>query len=710
MGLVLAVGTLGKAVAQSVTSPSIGAGPLFTIGTGGSLINTSTINATSGPSTVSITGAPAGSITNSGLIQFNGAAGGAAINVVSSGSVGTITNSGTISAAGAGSSAVVVYGSVASLTNSGLIAANDANGRAITIGTLGSIGSLVNSGTIQANGVGGHAIDNSGTIGSLVNSGVIQATDPTGYAIYNTGVIGALASSGSIGSVYNSGAISVGTGAPVITGNYTQAAAGQLGITVTDTTNGQLKVSGTATVGGTVAVNVATFNRNLINQTLTVVTAGTVVPVVPTVSVTSGLYDFTVTETATDLLLTGAPPSFANANAAASNLVQLGLAEAAGDGLTGLGYRNAVSIAQALQGLITNQILVGNDKLYDTLNNLTQHGWNQTYTQLVPSSVSRAQAMLTTSFVSQGPSSGVSNRLRLARDTNGTITGLAAGDDAGRGFSAWVEPFGGFASQDAQDGISGFNASIYGVSLGADTLIRPDVRVGLALDLGNTQISSNGILSGDSSSIFTTMLSGYGTWTLGPAFLEGSLSAGYSSYSGDNYISATASDLKSSFGGFEVIGRLGAGYNWTSGNLTLTPMVSLQQYHITTDSYTTSGGSAYGLDEHVGGTTVDITQPRIGSSLSYYLPLSTGQIAIPEVHLYYMHNFGTDHLTTTGNFIGGGSPFTTVTPTFASNIVDIGIGVNIVTKGPFSLSAAYDHTGSGSARQDTFFLQLKTEF
>jgi outer membrane autotransporter protein len=362
--------------------------------------------------------------------------------------------------------------------------------------------------------------------------------------------------------------------------------------------------------------------------------------------------------------------------------------------------------------LLTYNLLHGNESLYDTLSHFTAGQWDQVLSQLVPSFVGRAQTMMVTSMVTGGLWLGaVENRLTIARGADGQVTGLAAGDDPAPGVSAWIQPYGGFASQDTKDGVAGFNADAYGVALGGDTAVRPDLRIGLAAQFGNTDVRSTDVLQGNSDSIFTAQFSAYGTWRFSEhAFLDGQITYGHNSYGSTNYVTPLATTLKSSYGGNQFMGRIGVGYVWKANDLTITPLLSLQQYHFDIDSYNTSGGGAAGIDEHVNGQSINITQPRIGSSLSYRFVDPNGFTAIPDLHVYYMHNFGADHLAINGNFIASGSAFQVVTPTFGTNIVDIGAGVTVLQKGPWSVSATYDHADAGDARQDTFFLRVRTAF
>jgi outer membrane autotransporter protein len=719
-------------------------------GSAGTLVNTGLIQSTGTNGVAIDNGGTIGTLANQGVIKATGLGGNAIDNF---GSIGSLTNDGSILAPN-GSAFNNDGTATGTLTNtrfgliSGMVAIDNTTGGPLTINNAGTIVGAIELGahgdtlnvtggtiagaisgtsgsgdTINFNAAApftiGGSITNVDTIS--VNSGAITVGAPVSGAMLFAVQQSATATLGapvSATTFSNAGLVNVGSATATINGNYVQAANGQLGVTVAGATSGQLNVTGNATIAGHsngLVVNLAS-SSNIVGHTYNVISGGRLVVEnigSLTVADNSLLVDFDASQIGNDLVLTAVAPSSTDAQTAANQLIfGTGLPASQSAGLNGIGYTNAVSIGSALSGLLTYNIVHGNQSLYDSLSHLSAGQWNQVLSQLVPSFVGRAQTMLVTSMLSGGPWLGaVENRLAVVRNAGGQFTGLAAGDDPAPGISAWIQPYGGFASQDPQDGVSGYNATVYGVSLGGDTAVRPDLRLGLAVQLGNSDIRYTNVLQGNSDSIFTAQIGAYGTWRFTDhAFLDGQITYGHNSYGSTNYVTPLATTLKSNYGGNQFMGRIGVGYIWKSGDLAVTPLLSLQQYHFDIDSYNTSGGGAAGVDEHVNGQTINITQPRIGSSLSYRFVDPNGFTAIPDLHLYYMHNFGTDHLSITGNFIASGSGFQVLTPTFGKNIVDIGAGVTVMQKGPWSVTAAYDHADAGSARQDSFFLRVRTVF
>lgn len=155
--------------------------------------------------------------------------------------------------------------------------------------------------------------------------------------------------------------------------------------------------------------------------------------------------------------------------------------------------------------------------------------------------------------------------------------------------------------------------------------------------------------------------------------------------------------------------KLATGYDWRIPNgLVVTPSVSMQETHLSADSRTTHGGGV--VDLHVNGSELDIVQGRLGARLAYPYKATGGYLMTPEVHAYYLHNFGSRRIAMTSNFTGGGPTFTTTGPTWDQNIFNVGVGLTLGQVGRTTFSGAYDYTGGGTSHDHTFFFRLTTAF
>ena len=245
-----------------------------------------------------------------------GGAGGAGVSSV--GTITTLTNSGKISggaggtgraggAGGAGGAGVSNSGTIATLSNSGKIAGGAGGGTrsgftggagGAGISNAGTISTLTNSGTISGGrgaggGGAGDAIYSAGagaSIGPITNTGKIignveidnqarvTVTGGTGkafgrwtggmitigngnltFAGGNTVLGDDVTVDGGNGTVINKGQLQIATLAPLaITGNFTQTAAGALGLDFEGDTTGEygvLAISGSASLNGGLGID-----------------------------------------------------------------------------------------------------------------------------------------------------------------------------------------------------------------------------------------------------------------------------------------------------------------------------------------------------------------------------------------------------------------------------------------------------------------------
>ncbi len=683
----------GSIVATSGTAIALASGATITNG----ITNTASGLIQGGPSSgsgVAISNAANANpltINNAGSIVggINFGSGADVLNITGGGTVvGTVTGQ-------SGSGAAVNFGPAGTYTLNNIIASVDtvnvASG-AINVQSFGSVTTPI---------TGAKAFNIASGASVIWNSGTVQATQLT-----------------------NSGLLNIGTATPTLNGSYQQTSSGQLAVTVNNTTNGVLTATGSATVAGAanaIIVNVpVTLTRNLYGVALPILNAGSVV-VSSSASLTATVVGdpfimFNVEDTGTSLELVGATPSGSQIEAAVQTQLNAifgtGNAGLASLGFTGTGEQNAASTEAALLGLLVHLAGIGDTADYGKIifaltDPPTSAQINQFLAQLQPSMVVNAQLLLGSVLsLDNGANAAVSNRLATARSGSG----LEAEDAVGRGYVAWAQPFGSFLTQDQKQGVEGFSANAYGAAFGADMLVRPDLRVGLSFSLGNSDISFNQNLSGNTATIFNTQVAAYGSWFRDGFFVDGLLGGGFNRYTTRDYVSLLASSRDAGFNGTQITARLGGGYDWhLPSGVTVTPGLSLQETHYNVNGYTTTGGLGP-LNLAVNSKGLDVLQSRIGARASYAFPPVNGFIFAPEAHAYYIHNYGTDAVTTTATFTGGGPAFNTSSASRDQDEFNVGLGLTVARLGPVILSGEYDYTGGASAHDHTIFFRFKTEF
>ena len=749
-----------------------GTGILAQYSTIGSLSNAGTIQANGYQGVgISMINSTITALSNTGLIQGNGSYSAGVVLV--GGSIGTLTNSGTIQAKGFYTTGIYIGSeTIGSVVNSGAILATDPSGTAIRVsgGTLASImnnaGGIIQGGSVaidNAGGVGPLAIVNAGQIvgdirfgsqadsltingggtvagnilgqggsgasvtfntavpyvlGNTINnvdniavqSGTLaiqqfgSVTTPISNALaFNIGTGGAVRlNSGTVqaAAFLNQGLLDVGTGTPVIAGALTQTATGRFGVGITGPANGKLTITGAAALAGGVVVSAPTVAAQavgLFGQTFTVLSAASLTaPLVgsTTTSATPGpAVVFTVGQSGNNLTLTGkANPITALVPVSGSfNLSQIE------SGLDGL-----------LKLLLTSNDLVNYAKVIApfTGGTFTTAQQQSILTKLEASLIGSNQVALSSILSLEGPATAaLTGRQTAARETNG----MSAGDDIGRGYQVWVQPFGSFQTQNATGGVDGSTSNSYGMVAGADTLVRPDLRVGLALTIGNTDIAYSGNLSGNKGTVLTTQLALYATWYQGHWFVDGAAGGGINWYTTHESAPAFGGNREAEFSGTHLTARVGTGYDWmVNSQLTITPYASIQDTHFNLDGYTTHGLGL--LDLKVSNKAFDALQSRIGAKAAYTFARG-GYTFTPELHSYYLHNFGADQrLTTSESFVGGGPTFSTIGPARDRDVWNVGLGLTMAKIGRVTLTGTYDYLGGSTSSDHQVSARFKTDF
>lgn len=534
------IGTIANNTTGTITATGASGMALNLRGTVGAVTNGGTILAPLGTAIGTGSGGKiGGGITNalSGLIQGGPSNGsGVAIDNASNANALTINNAGSIIGAirfGTGADALNVTGTG---TIVGAITGQGGGGSTIDFAPSGTY-ALTNP------------IASVDTINVVSGGFLIQPLGITTMPIaaakaFNIGSAATVAwNGGTVQSAQftNSGLLNIGTSNPTISGAYIQTSAGHLGLTFGGTANGLLSVTGSATVSGTaggIIVNVPTnLATSLIGRTFTILSSSTLSvssPASLTVSFVSPFVALDVSETGSSILLTGSQPSIGQTLATVDDQLNgiLGTVATPGDsgatdGLVSTGLTNAVNVRIALMGLLEHLASVGDWTDYyhiiNALSALTPAQQAQVLRQLEPGIIMTAQALIGSVIsINDGATRAIEARQTAARNT----TGLSAGDDVGRGFQVWAQPFGSYLTQSAKEGIDGFTANTYGAALGADTLVLPELRLGVALGVGSSDIMFNGNLSGNKSTVVNSQLALYGTWFRNNFFLDGLVGVG----------------------------------------------------------------------------------------------------------------------------------------------------------------------------------------
>ena len=757
-GLVQATGTNGVAISNqgynyigSLTN-SVGGIIQATGSTGIAIENAGTLNALANAGLIQATGSDgiaidntvnsytwAGTIDNavSGVIQATGTNG---IAIENAETLQSLVNAGTIRSL-LGPAIVNDRSIVNGITNvaGGLIQGGPANGSGIAIDSSGAAFplSVLNAGTIvgaikqssygdtltvAGGAIVGNVVGKAGThgvadfalgAGSFTLGGNILGVDtvnvlsglvamaPRGGAVSGAQALNispgaAAAIGGTVGAALttNNGVLEATTGSATLQGNYVQGAGGGLKIDIGATGPAVLTITGTGTITPgpksvllhfTGPANLPATSTILVARGGLTLTSGTTLTAVSD-SPSPYFSTPTVTDPVGTLTLTFAVPTHTALLSYAAGLFPAGsayltsAAAAFASRINALSASSFTAITDAIAALPPDQRIA-----------FAQ--------QMAPRSVASAAAEL---------ANGLGANTALGHAISSHQAGLHTPDSlfAGHGTMVWAQPFGSTAYQSAQQDFGGFAANTYGAAFGADTLVSPDLRIGFAFAAANSNINYTGGASASGDTISTAQLGVYASYVHNNFFFDGALAGGYDWYTSKQNMAFLGQQHGSYSGAqFDAQGRVG--YEMPFGGATLTPSASLRELHMNFGSYTMSGGS--GPSAHVNSISLDLVQSRVGARLAY-TPAKVGAWLLrPEVHAYYLHNFNTSGVTTSGSF-SNGLGFAVEAPSRDANLGNIGFDVTASRVGPLTLGASASYTTGRSTNIGTFLLHVATKF
>ena len=682
--------------------------------TGGTTISAGTLALGNGGTTGSV----AGNITNNSALQFNRSDAVSYSDVIiGSGSV-TQAGTGVLSLTGtnAYTGGTTISAGTLALGNGGTtgsVAGNITNNSALQFnrsdsvtygGVISGTGSMeqMGAGTLTLSGIHSY----SGT--TTVNSGSLAITD--GASIGSSAVTvnnGAAlqSSSATVGDLNNAGSVTIAAGKTLsVSGDYDQATNGTLRTDVSsDNSYGRLVVSGTATLpsAAKIDVNVADQNFNFSTSSMAdIISAGTLssdgtFEVVDN----SVVFDFTASKD--------------------GNTVDLGLSSVVVDepvidkapvyaiegSVIAKNNNVAVGAARSLDALATDFAdngstgNAGMDEVIGIIGGFTTE-------QQVSNAVSQTLPLL------QGSSQQVSfNTMRdvqaIVETRLGGGTGLASGDELGKGSNFWLKAFGSNIDLDDDGSISGLDADIYGFVLGADSQLNDKSSLGLAFSYADADIDGNSNVAPQNATVDTFQLTAYGDYQLGAATeLTAQVAYGINHNDGERHIPFTSTTAKSDYDSQNY--HLGVGVShsvWVNEKFELVPFTHLAYNRIDDDSYTETGAGALNL--HVSSRSSDELVARLGSKFNYLLNANTKLISGLSVG-YDVINDDTAILS---SFVGSaGSSFYTAGMDLDPWVYNAAVGLQYETDAGTEITARYDAQDRDNAFMQTASLKVKWIF
>ncbi len=560
---------------------------------------------------------------------------------------------------------------------------------------------------------GNLTIDNSGVITGSINQVTQVLTDdmkqladglslPGGSStITFNNYIGALFNTGSIinlgaGTLNNSGLLNLkggGAGQSVLTGNFIQDGTGTFKTTFNgDGTCGSLKVSGTATLAGTLSgvagpgpfLNGTQYNILQSSQPITTRFSTEDLP-------NTQLLSFNTQYLPNSVLVQSNVQSFTTvarnplAMRLASHLDTL-LSEFAPrlteefSGLLGeFQTTNAVNYAKIFESLSPG--------IYDA-DTITTLSITRQYVRTLQQ---RLQLLRENLRALEKPQAQTSQPVLLAYNGSnrelGQFLGRSQEEGLYRRLGFWLQGYSQWGSQGMVDGFNGFNYNLTGTAAGLDYALTERLALGANFGYGYTNINQdNSFAAGKINSLFGSL---YGTYSIDRAYLEGVLSYAQHKYDNSRRINfgSLQGVAESDHTGNSFFVFMEGGYNWPVQKWTLQPFGSLLYTYLNEDGIRESG--AAGLNMRVDARQTNSVVSDLGVRVARPIKTSKGTL-VPEVKVAWQHDFAVSDRTLPISFAGAPLGLSVKGRNLGQDSAVVSAGLSFTSTGGITTTVKYD--------------------
>jgi outer membrane autotransporter protein len=592
--------------------------------------------------------------------EINTVAVGIARNIVATyhndyvgGTLASIANSGTVSGSQYGLY-VAATGALGTLNNSGTL-----GGTSYAIYNLGTMGPIANTGTISGNIVSQNALTFTGGAASgtgILTGGTITApgvTFASGHVALNDAVTAT--------TVSNTGATLELSSAVTITGAYSQDGGALVSTVTSGSAYGALTVTGGASISN--AVITITGTGYAAGQTLTLVDA----------NAASTYSNITVN-------LVGASASrYRTKLTTAGNDLQVMIASVVQFRDVG---KTIGSGATAIGGILDG--LAAGSKTVDTLAALAPADIAKGLQQLAPAEIGSTAALIT--------------RAQLIDTAIGDA--IAARASAEPGTAVWGKALGAFAHRSATATASGYDTSLWGLVMGADTKLGSQWRAGGAFSFSRGWNSGLDDLANNRADSY--QLTGYAAWSNGAWHASGRVAAGLDEYKQSRGIDFVAVTAKADYSGHHYGIAMDGGYDIALDRLTITPTAAINWLRLGVDGYseTGAGDNALALRSQLD----DQVTSTLGVKLSRAFDTSVGTL-VPEVKVAWSHDFVNEKTWFADSYAG--EAFVSTVGRIAGDGANVGAHVKLLKSDSVSFDAGYDGQFRSAYTAHVFALSAK---
>jgi len=263
--------------------------------------------------------------------------------------------------------------------------------------------------------------------------------------------------------------------------------------------------------------------------------------------------------------------------------------------------------------------------------------------------------------------------------------------------SGWMTVIGDFLCQKKMGQLSAFDANMYGVALGFDSMIYRDFVLGVAGAYTHTNLhwkSSRG-----KAEIESGYVGVYGGNYNEYFYVDGALAGFFNHYQVDRHIKLSTIDrtATNSHKGIGFSPHLGVGFYQSWCDYLATPFMSIDYTYVTQDKYTER--KADGLNLRIDRNTAQLFRLEGGLNIARGFDLSSGGYVEPSMSISYVGHKLISGDSFTSAFQGFSQTFKVVGDDSWINQVAIGFALRVSPRDYLNLVLSYD-ARLGSKRQE----------
>jgi outer membrane autotransporter protein len=597
---------------------------------------------------------------------------------------GTTINTGTLQLGNGGTTGSIT----GNVLDNGILAFDRSN--VLTFG-----GVISGTGSLQQNGTGTTVLirDNTYTGATTVNAGnlIVDGSIASAQTLVNAG--GLLGGRGSLGgSLVNSGIVGPGDspGTLTVNRNYTQNASGTLRIEVAGlgaTQHDLLAVGGHASLAGTLQlIRLGDFKLHVGDQ-LTFLTANGGVSgsfgAVQNEFVSGTIVKAEVITLPNAVVLEGTQGSFVPV-ACTPNAVAVAHALDSAVGDPGASTLISFLDDQPINQLCGDLQLIAPEQLASIFNigvslaNVQTANLKRRMEDIRAGSSGFSAA----GFALNGSAPSVSDGFAGISGPEGKSGPPVMVPTPENRWGVWITGIGEFTNVDSTNEAAGYDLQTGGVTFGVDYRVCPNFAIGLTAGYAHTNAD---LANGGNLDVNGGTLGLYATVFGDGFYLDTTVTGGPSGY--DTHRTALLGTANGSTNGGDFNVLVAAGYDWKKGDLTIGPTANFQYTYVGFDGFTESGSLAP-LNVH--SQNAESERTAFGMKASY--DLKVGHVVIvPQISLAWQHEYGDQAYSIVSSFASGaGNSFTVNSPRIGRDSLLIGAGAAVLLSERISIYAYYD--------------------